>query len=88
MKAPACRTVTAPLGMGRVRVRSTLAVEVAVDDVVEGAAGAAHGHRADAEQRHQPPIGPAPAPPARSPTSPESSSSQVPIGRSSRASRI
>ncbi len=47
-----------------------LGVEVAIDDVVEGAAGAAHHHRADAEQHDQLPIGPASgregdAPPAR-----------------------
>src|SRR6185312_13105061 len=34
------------------------AVEIAIDDVVEGAAGAAHHHGADAEERHQPPIRP------------------------------
>ncbi len=35
-----------------------LRIEVAVDDVVERAAGAAHRYGADAEKRHQPPIGP------------------------------
>ena len=47
----ACVTVTCPDGIGRERVRSTTAVDVAVDDVVPGAAGAAHGEGADEEQQ-------------------------------------
>ena len=43
-------TLTWPDGIGRERVRSTAAVEIAVDDVVPGAAGAAHGEGADEEQ--------------------------------------
>ena len=51
--APAAGS-TWPEGSGRERVRSTLRVEVAVDDVVVGAAGAAHGDRADQEQQQVP----------------------------------
>ena len=43
-------TLTCPDGIGRERVRSTLRVEIAIDDVVPGAAGAAHGEGADEKQ--------------------------------------
>ena len=45
------RRSTWPEGIGRERVRSTLRVEIAIDDVVPGAAGAAHGEGADEKQR-------------------------------------
>ena len=53
----ACARLTWPDGIGRERVRSTAAIEVAVDDVVPGAAGAAHRERADEEQHEVPGIG-------------------------------
>ena len=66
-------------------------VDVAVDDVVPGAAGAAHREGADEEQqRHARDLAPASrACTAASPADHQHgiSSSQEPIGRSSRASR-
>ena len=53
----ALRTLTWPLGIGRARVRATLRVDVAVDDVVIGAAGAAHGDGADQEEDEMPRVG-------------------------------
>ena len=59
MKSAAWRTLTAPLGIGPRARALDLAVEIAVGDVVQGAAGAAHRHGADAEEGDEPPVGPA-----------------------------
>ena len=48
--------MTRPDGNGRLRVRSTLSVELAVENVVVGAAGAAHGDRADQKQNEMPEV--------------------------------
>ena len=70
-----------------------LRVEVAVDDVVVGAAGAAHGDRADQKQQEVPDDGRGQRSPAamRAASAADHqhghSSSHQPIGRSQRASR-
>ena len=46
-------TLTWPDGIGRERVRATLRVEIAVEDVVPGAARAAHHEGADEEQQRR-----------------------------------
>ena len=79
-------------GRDRARARALdQGVEIAVDDVVPGAAGAAHGEGADEEQREVPQarqrVMRRDGRESRPTTSTACSSSQEPIGRSRRARR-
>ncbi len=63
-----------------------LGIEIAVDEIVEGAAGAAHGDGADAEERQEPQSGQRARRHARSPTSPETAAARCrSAGRGGRA---
>ena len=89
--------LTAPLGSGRRARARDLRVEVAVDDVVVGAARAAHHQRADGERRAQAPGRASPrrcqgeAPPAREQQQPGADRPveprQLRIGRSAAGAR-
>ncbi len=59
MKSAACVTVTAPLGIGRVRVRATCASNSRSAMSLQRAAGTAHRHGADGEEDDEAPVGPA-----------------------------
>ena len=82
---PGLLSETAPEGSGRRAVRATFASMSAIEDVVVGAARAAHGDGADDEQEGEPGIAGAKSPGARARARPMRQgrpSSQKPAGRS------